>query len=493
MGVLMKSDINTGRTTIRRMGLNIFARDDIETIHQATLDVMRAGIRVESDEARQIFDGGGCTIYTEQQLVKFSPQIVEEAISAAPSQFLCAGRNPQNDIIVGDKRVVFSPTSGATKVIDPYTGKHRDSTKKDVGDFVKVIDAMSEAGIANRPCVAQDVPNQEACVLHEVETALHNTTKHLVCGSGNRIVVKKLVEMAAAVTGGKVALRDRPLITSVATTTSPLALSETCCDTIIEFANAGLPSLIACLMMGGGTGPVTLAGLAIAQNAEILSGIVLAQLVCKGAPVFYYSASSIFDLRKGTIPLGSPQHALLSAAAGNLAQYYKIPSYGGGMWSDSKVPDAQAALEAMQGLLLSLSGSNVITGMGVLNGILLYSLDKLVVDNEIAKMIKDVMRGIEINDETMAVDLIKKLGPRGDYLSAEHTLRHMKEPTFLKLIDHSTFQEWDTLGAKDMTQRAHEEVLSILENYTPEPLPQDVMDTLNSIVKIGEEELVAKQ
>ena len=487
------SDVIAGRTTIQGMGINVLTPDDIETIHQATLDVMRTGIRIESDEAMEIFDGGGCSIDKEKQLVKFSPHIVEDAISAAPSQFLCAGRNPKNDIIVGDKRIIFSPTSGATKVIDPYTGKHRDSTKKDVGDFVRVIDAMSEAGIANRPCVAQDVSNQEACVLHEVETSLQNTTKHLVCGSGNRIIVKKLVEMAEAVMGGKEALRDRPLFTSVATATSPLTLSETCCDTIIEFANAGLPSLITCLMMGGGTGPVTLAGLAVAQNAEILSGIVLAQLVCKGAPVFYYSASSTFDLRKGTIPLGSPQHALLGAAVGNLAYYYKIPSYGGGMWSDSKVPDSQAALESMQSLLLSLGGINVVTGMGVLNGILLYSLDKLVVDNEIAKMIKEVMRGIEINDETMAVDLIKKLGPRGEYLSAEHTLRHMKEQTFLKLIDRGTLQEWETDGCKDMTQRVHEEVLLLLENHTPEPLPQNVMDTLNSIVKRGEEELVAKQ
>jgi len=243
--------------------------------------------------------------------------------------------------------------------------------------------------------------------------------------------------------------------------------------------------------MAGASAPVSLAGALVIQNAEILGGIVLSQLVRKGASVLYGSTTTIMDLKITTSPMGCPEIGMVSAAAAKLAQYYGIPSWVAGGWGDSKLPDAQAGHEkTLTALLPALAGANIIYGSGSLEMGTVLDWAQLVMDNEFAGMIKHVVNGIPVNDETLAVDVIHEIGPFGDFISHEHTRKYMRTlQSQPKLIDRRRRDFWLQLGGKDLAERAREEAKYILKTHKPDPLPPEVLSTVRSIVEAAEAEL----
>ena len=323
---MIKSHLRAGMDVSKGFSLKTFSNDELYDIHLATLEMLQQiGIRVECDRAMHIFDGGGCIVDRKKKLVKIPPYVVEDAIHSTPSEILFAGRNPKYDIVLGGKRVAFTNFGEAPMVIDPFTGEHRESTKEDVANITLVCDALSEIDVAWRPCDARDTP-PEASSAHEMEVMLANTTKHIVHGPGSGELMKKDIEMGVLVAGGLEKLKERPLFSSVLCPSSPLTLGKDCCDVIIESAIAGVPCIVLSMAMAGGTAPVTLAGTLVSHNAEVLSGIVLAELTCKGAPVIYGSSTTCLDLRSATAPVGAPELAVISAAVVKLAQYYRLCS-----------------------------------------------------------------------------------------------------------------------------------------------------------------------
>lgn len=310
----------------RGFGLKAFSEDELYTIHLATLEVLaQTGIRVECDRAMDIFEGSGVAIDRKKNLVKIPPHVVEDAINSAPSEVLLAGRDPGNDIVLGDKRVAFTNFGEAVMMMDPFTGERRESTKEDVANITLVCDALSEVDVMWRPCDARDT-SPEISSAHEMEMMLANTSKHIAHGLGSGKLMKTDIEMAALVAGGREKLKERPLFSSVLCPSSPLTLGRDCCEVIIESAIAGVPCIVLSMAMSGGTAPVTLAGTLIVHNAEVLSGIVLAQLTCKGAPVVYGSSTTCLDLRSANAPVGAPELAVFGAAVVKLAQYYRLCS-----------------------------------------------------------------------------------------------------------------------------------------------------------------------
>jgi trimethylamine--corrinoid protein Co-methyltransferase len=310
----------------RGFGLKAFSDDELYAIHLATLEILaQTGIKVESGRAMDIFEAGGITVDRKKSLVKIPPHVVEDAINSAPSEILLAGRDPRNDIILGDKRVAFTNFGEAVMMIDPFTGERRESTKEDVANIALTCDALSEVDVMWRPCEARDTP-PEISSAHEMEAMLANTSKHIAHGCGSGELLKIDVEMGALVAGGKEKLKERPIFSSVLCPSSPLILGRDCCEVIIESAIAGVPCIVLSMAMAGGTAPVTLAGTLIVHNAEVLGGIVLAQLTSKGAPVVYGSSTTCLDLRNANAPVGAPELAVFSAAVVKLAQYYRLCS-----------------------------------------------------------------------------------------------------------------------------------------------------------------------
>ena len=326
----MKRNLHAGKRQSGGLSLKIFTDDELYEIHLATLEVLqKTGLFIEDEEALDILDGGGAIVDPKKKVVKFPPYLVEDAIRSAPSKILLAGRNPKNDFVMENNRVGFTNFGEGVFIVDPYNGKLRETTKADVANSAKIVDYLSELDVYERAVGASDVP-METVQLHNAEAWLANTSKHGFMGSGNGFLTKKLVKMAAAIVGGEDKLRERPIISFVTCPISPLQLISDCCEIIIDSARSGMAVNILSMAMAGGSSPVTLAGTLVNHNAEVLGGIVLNQLTCKGAPVIYGSSTTAMDLRLASAAVGSPECALINAAVAQLSIYYLLPSWVAG-------------------------------------------------------------------------------------------------------------------------------------------------------------------
>lgn len=311
-------------------GLRTFSRDALDKIHTATLDVLEStGVRVDSEEALGILEKGGCHVNKKTGVVKFPGDLVMDALSRCPSQILLAGRNRENDFMMGGTKVGFTTFGTGVQTVDLETGELRDSTKEDVARIARLTDALPHMDVLSSPVAARDMPHA-SYDLHMFEAALMNCTKHYDCDAEDGDRARKMIDMAAVVAGGMEALRQRPLLSLCACPTSPLQLIETCADVIVEAAKHWVPINVLSMVMAGATSPISLSGALVTHNAEVLSGIVLAQMTNPGTPVIYGSSSTTFDMRHGTAVVGVPEMAMISAAAAELANYYGLPSYVAG-------------------------------------------------------------------------------------------------------------------------------------------------------------------
>jgi trimethylamine--corrinoid protein Co-methyltransferase len=317
---------------LRRQGLslNFMTDDELFDIHLATLEVLeKTGLFIGSDEALNIFEGAGAEIDRSEKIVKFPPYLVEDAIRSAPTKILLAGRDPGRDKALEAGRVHFTNFSEGIEVVDPYNGTRRTPLKADLADAAKLVDYLEEIDVCEKAVGSSDVP-QSVISLHNAEAMLTNTTKHCCVGPGNGFLLNKLVKMAGMIVGGIKRLKQRPILSFTTCPVSPLQLIRECCEIIMESARTNSIVNILSMAMAGGTSPVTLAGTLVTHNAEVLGGIALNQLTCKGAPVIYGSSTTAMDLKIGAASVGTPECAIISGAVARLARYYALPSYVAG-------------------------------------------------------------------------------------------------------------------------------------------------------------------
>ncbi|MEL7563813.1 MAG: trimethylamine methyltransferase family protein [Dehalobacterium sp.] len=484
----MNNNLYAGHDSWNGFGLKLFSDAQIEALHLTTLKVMeRTGVFVESQKALKIFADNGANVNYDTNIVKFPAYIVEEAIRCAPGSVLLAGRNPKNDIVLEGDKVHFCSFGEAVSVIDPFSGQLRKAVKDDVCTYAKIVDALDNFAMCWDSLVPSDVDGQ-LYNLHSFEAYLNNTSKNCCVATPDGNIARLAIEMGAAVVGGKEKIKERPIFLAGTCPQSPLFYHEGLCDAIIELSMVGAPIIIMSAATCGGTGPVTLAGTIVVHNAELLTGLILSQLVLRGTPFLYGSCTSILDLRKANATFGCPELGMISAAVAKLTQHYKIPNVVAGFWTDSKVTDMQSGHEkTLNSIIPALAGANMVFGTGGIEGGLTLSYGQLVADNEFAGMIKRVLRGIPVNEEHLALDLIHSVGPRGNFLAEEHTIKYMKEcQSQPKMLDRGNRSEWSGLGAKDMAARCDDEARRILEEHKPEPLPQGVAEKLRTIIKDGE-------
>jgi len=326
----MKRNLHAGGTRSGGLGLSIFTEAELQDIHLATLEVLaQTGVFVEDAEALNVFEAAGCGVDRERRVVRIPGYIVEEAIQSAPSTITLAGRVPQRDFVLESNRVGFTNFGEGILVVDPRDGQLREPTKDDLAAATRLIDALDEIDVIERPIGSHDVP-QAVAPLHNAEAILSNTTKHMFIGPISGALLKKIVAMAAAIVGGEAKLRARPLVSFITCPVSPLKLVKDCCEIIMESARAGMACNILSMAMAGGSSPVTLAGTLVTHNAEVLSGITLSQLTKRGAPVIYGSSTTAMDLRLAAASVGSPELALISAAVVQLSRRYLLPSWVAG-------------------------------------------------------------------------------------------------------------------------------------------------------------------
>lgn len=325
----MKTTI-AGSLSMKGWGLKTFTQDELEQIHLATLDIMQStGLRVACDQALDIFEKGGCEVNKKTQVVRLPQHIVKQTLAMCPSHILLAGRDPENDFLMGGKRVGFTPFGTAVLTQDLDTGEIRDSTKKDVAQMAILCDALENVDVFTPPVSPCDKP-LSSYELHGAEASFLNTTKHIDTDAETGTRCKMVIEMAAAIVGGTDELKKRPIVSFGTCPVSPLQLIKECCEVIIESARFSIPINVLSMTMAGATSPVSLAGALVIHNVEVLTGIVLAQLTNPGTPVIYGSSSTAFNMKYGSAAVGAPEMGMISAAASALSNFYGIPSYVGG-------------------------------------------------------------------------------------------------------------------------------------------------------------------
>ncbi|MBW1865755.1 MAG: trimethylamine methyltransferase family protein [Deltaproteobacteria bacterium] len=303
----MKRRFRSGISSSSGLGLSSFSRDELDSIHYATLQILQdSGIKVMNEKALEVFHGGGAKVERHEGfgIVRIPSFLVEDAAYTAPHTLVFDARNPADDYIVEPNRVGFTTFGGCINIVDPHTREIRRATKKDCGNLIRVCDALDEISVAVRAVNSTDVMEQAQSV-HNLDAIISNTGKHIFIGADSVRNLQVMVDLASASVGGREVFEKRPIFTASVCPLSPLTLGENTCDVIMECAALGLGILILPMALSGGTASASLAGTLVTHNAEVLATIVLAQLMKKGMPCTYGSTSTILDLRFGTSAIGS--------------------------------------------------------------------------------------------------------------------------------------------------------------------------------------------
>lgn len=370
--------------------------EEIECVHNAALQILeRTGMVMHDAEIAQWMEKAGCVVDAER--VRIPPSLVEASIVKAPRVATLCGRHSQYDLRVGDGRVYARTPGGATRILDLETGQIRDSTQDDVAKCVRVADALPNIhGVSMCQVVPMDVP-RGLIDLHAAEASFANTGKHLFYVCHNEDLIEHVSEMAAALVGGEDALRARPIISPLCESTSPLQLDVSQAKVLKSFARKGLPLRLHAHPIAGLTSPVTLAGELVVTN-EVLGLITIAQTIMPHVPVIYGMSSSVPDMRTGLDLAGAVEIGLLGAAVAQLARRYNLPcSVSSG--TDAKSPGAQSVLERMMTALPPILAGADLINLCTTDSKLTFSLEQLVMDDEIIRWIGRYLQGIILDDD----------------------------------------------------------------------------------------------
>jgi trimethylamine--corrinoid protein Co-methyltransferase len=465
----------------------VLTQDEIEQIHRTTLRVLgEIGIDFFHEEALALLKRGGADV--QGNCVRFPEELVMGAVQEAPSSVTLYTRDGQPAMELEGYEVHFGTYGTVPYFYDPYTGERQPGTRQSIADAAKMCDYLPHIEWAAPMGVPSDVPIPIAD-RHQFHQAIINQCKPLYSSAYTTAGMADVVEMAAVIAGGKEALRERPFFTTGIDPSSPFRYGDEAVGKLLVMAEAGLPIVFNPVPMAGGTTPVTMAGTIVAALAEDLAGLTLAQLRNPGVPVIMGGVLATMDMGTTVLGIGTPELTLMMAGITQMCRFYQVPSYGTAGCSNSKVVDPQAAIEATNSILGStLAGSNMIHDIGIIDTGMTVSLEALVMCDEIIAMARRIAGGILVDEETLAFDLMKKVGPGGHFLEAEHTLRHFREHHQSKLIDRKNYDGWIQAGAKTMNDRIRERVHWILDHHEPEPLPEDVLRDLDRMLaRFGDE------
>ncbi len=406
---------------------------DLARIAEAAFEVLeKSGVAVYSKSAQAAFKKAKAELDEDTGIVKLPRSLVEDAIASNPSSITLYGRDDAYDCVLEKNRVHYGTGGTAIYVLDPATGTHRPSLVKDVILNARMVERLDNIHLFTINVFPNDVEATDEIDANRFYHALNNTTKHVMGGIYSMTGCKQAVEIAERIAGSPEALRERPFVSFITLIISPFKIDDHYGEMTCYLAQKGLPVVVPTEPICGTTSPITLAANVLTHIAETLAGITLVQCVRKGAPGICGSVGSITNLRTMDHVGGAIERAMINASVAQLAQHFEIPLYSTGGTTDSKEVDTQAAYEsAMSSLLVAMSGANYIHDIaGLMESDLTVSYEKLVMDDEILGMCQRVLRGIEVNDESLALDLLIEKGPGKDFIAEEHTVRNMRQEFF---------------------------------------------------------------
>ena len=438
--------------------LRLLADQDLQRIDSSSRSILAStGIHVRDPGLAEILSSAGARVENGER-VTIPGKAIDDALDAAPSRVRLCGRNGWPEMDLGGRRVYLGTGGAAIRVVDLETGRARDPRLLDLAEIGRLVEDLDNIHFFHRPVVARDVP-LEALDLCKYYTCLANTRKHVMASASTPESAMNVIEMAALVAGSVEALQSDPIISFVASwMVSPLTLDVGASRVLQTVIEHGLPVALSAAPVAGSTAPATLAGLLAQVHAEQLSGIVLAQAIRRGAPILYGPVPAVADFHTMGYAGGAIESALLNAACAQLARKIGVPIYADAGLTDSKLPDIQAGYEkGMNILLVALSGGNYIHhSAGMLESMLTVAYEQYVIDDDINGMALRALRGIDVSNETLAEQVIGAVGPGGNFLTAPHTLAHIRTDEYFssRTADRRGRPAWEKAGALDARERA---------------------------------------
>jgi trimethylamine--corrinoid protein Co-methyltransferase len=464
-------------------GHQILSDAQLEEIHQASLEILwRTGVRVHDAEVVEMLAGAGCEI-KDTDLVRIPAAVVEEALGHAPSKIVLSDRMGEKRLWLEGDNSYFGTGSDLPFTRDLETGERRPSVLEDVGRAARLVDYLPNVDFAMSMAQASDVP-AETSDRRSFLAMVENTSKPIVYTAWDEAGLADILAMAETVVGGADRLVESPFLLAYLEPTSPLQHSDVVLRKLLLLADRGLPFVYAPGPIEGASAPVTSAGSLAMANAEVLSGLVIAQLRRPGTPFLFGSGAGPLDMQTTVATYSSPEFMLHCKAMAELAhRRYDLPVWGFSGCTDSKLPDIQAGIDAAMWILwTATSGANLVHDLGYIESGLTCSLEMIVASDEIISFVRRLLAGFEITAETLALEVIDEVGPGGDYLGTDHTLRHFRKIWSPRLFDRRTYPGWIEADRPDFLGTAREIALEAVRNHRCEPLAADTLEALRAIV-----------
>ena len=452
--------------------IRILSDEQIRDLHFATLEILeRTGVEVKEERALGLLRAAGAHLHGER--ARIPANLVEEAIRTAPKRVVVSARTGERVMPLEEGKVFFGTGSDTPNTIDPHTGARRAPRYQDLVNIARLSDALPNIDFIMSMGIVSDAPAR-ANYVRGFAAMLEGSSKPIVFTANDLNDMHQIHRMACAVAGGETELRANPFLALYDEPISPLIHSPNGLAKLLFCADHAIPVAYISGMLSGGTAPVTLAGCCALANAECLSGLVIHQLAAPGAPFIYGANVALFDMSTSVCVYAGPEFSLTNAAFADLARFYRLPVWGLAGAADSKVLDAQAGAEAIFSITAAIAArGNLVHDVGYLENGLTSSMEMIAFCDEIISMLRIFFRGIPMDADHLALDVIDAVGPGGHFLDADHTLRHFRTDHFLpRLMDRRNFEKWVEAGSPDLASRANRRVLEILDAHQPAPLPE---------------------
>jgi trimethylamine--corrinoid protein Co-methyltransferase len=462
--------------------------DSIIKIDRTVMRVIEeVGFEVNSEAALNLFEQAGAWVDRKERRVRLPQAKARKLIGIAPPEVRLCGQEEKNDIYLGGNRVYTGTGGTALYIYEPATRQKRLATLEDLKRIARLVNRLDNIHLFMLPTYPNELPIEQVDV-NRFFAGLDNTTKHIMGGVYTLDGIKQVLRMAEMVAGSAEKLEERPLVSMIACSISPLKMDANYGDLVIEIARRGIPLVCPAEPLCGATSPITLAGNLVIQTADSLMGVMLTQIVKPGTPVIFGSVATNTNLSDFKYLAGSVEMGLLNAAGAQMAQFYHLPFYATGGMTDSKVLDAQSGYEsAITSLLCALAGANFIhDAAGMMEFAMTACYEKFVIDSEILGMVMRAVAGIRVSDDTLAFDLIKEVGPGGNFVAARHTRRFMRREHYRPtLSDQNSREAWEAKGGKAIWQKAGEKAKRLIAEpkyRMPAEVRERILSEISGIV-----------
>jgi len=455
----------------------LLSEDKLRDIDRAGRDILeRVGMRISDREFLKRLDSSTCKVDFDTGIVRFSPDFLDRYLDMAPKQFTLYSRDGLNDLALGTGNVYFGNGGRVFHVLDLSTGGYRPTYLQDVILTAQLVNGLKNLAFYIIACQAHDL-DPAYYHLNDFFHALNHTSKHVMGGCDTFEGVKQVWELITFMAGGEEAFREKPFVSIITNPISPLTLDgETL--RIFEFcASKGIPATFASAPITGTTGPASLAGTLAQMHAEALGGAALAQFISPGSKVMYGAVPMAMDLRNMNLSMGSVETSMMNAAAVRLAKKYCLPVYASAGVTESKTPDLQSGLEkSISCMLVGLAGADYIhLSAGMLDSGNAISFEQFVIDDEILGAVRRILAGIDVNEDTLAVSRIEKVGPGGNFVTDDHTVEYMmKEYFYPDLAVRANFDQWDKDGRPSLFDRAAKRFQVLKQDFNAVLDPEEI-------------------